>query len=85
MKGKVFFKGDRHTNIQTHGHRNSITESAQWADSVKIMKQGGAKDLDNIVNLQRCVLDRKIPIDRRISPVGDIPSLCLFHPFVEST
>ena len=36
MKGKVFFTGDRHTNTQTDGHHNSMTESAQWADSVKI-------------------------------------------------
>ena len=35
MKGKVFFTGDRHTDIQTDGHRDSMTESAQWADSVK--------------------------------------------------
>ena len=36
MKRKVFFTGDRHTNTQTDGHHNSMTESAQWADSVKI-------------------------------------------------
>ena len=24
-----------HTDVHTHGHRNSMTESAQWADSVK--------------------------------------------------
>ena len=35
MKGKVFFTGDGHTNIQTDGHRDSMTESAQWAVSVK--------------------------------------------------
>ena len=35
MKGKVFFTGDTHTRIHTHGHRDSMTESAQWADSVK--------------------------------------------------
>ena len=27
---------DRQTNRQTDGHRNLETESAQWADSVKI-------------------------------------------------
>ena len=37
MKGKVFFTGDRHTGKRTHGHCDSMTESAQWADSVKIM------------------------------------------------
>ena len=26
------------TDIQTHGHRDSMTESAQWADSVKSYK-----------------------------------------------
>ena len=41
MKGEVFFTGDRHrhrhthTHIQTDGHRDSMTESAQLADSVK--------------------------------------------------
>ena len=39
MKGDVFFTGDRqtdvHTDVHTDGHRNSMTESAQWADSVK--------------------------------------------------
>ena len=34
MKGKVFFTGDIHTYIHSDGHRNSMTESAQWADSV---------------------------------------------------
>ena len=36
MEGDVFFTGDRHTDIQTDGHCDSMTESAQWADSVKI-------------------------------------------------
>ena len=36
MKGEVFFTGDRQTDRQTDGHRDSMTESAQWADSVKI-------------------------------------------------
>ena len=36
MKGKVFFTGDRHTRRHTRRHRNSMTESAQWADSVKM-------------------------------------------------
>ena len=36
MKGKVFFTGDRHTYTSHHGHRDSMTESAQWADSVKM-------------------------------------------------
>ena len=39
MKGKVFFTGDIQTYIQTYihtdGHRDSMTVSAQWADSVK--------------------------------------------------
>ena len=35
MKGKVFFTGDIHTYIQTEEHRDSMTELAQWADSVK--------------------------------------------------
>ena len=38
MKGKVFFTGDKHTHRRTDGHRDSMTESAQWADSVKIWK-----------------------------------------------
>ena len=35
MEGDVFFTGDRRTDIQTDGHRQSMTELAQWADSVK--------------------------------------------------
>ena len=35
MQGDVFFTGDRRTYRQTDGHRDSMTESAQWADSVK--------------------------------------------------
>ena len=35
MKGRVFFTGDTHTDIHTDGYRDSMTESAQWADSVK--------------------------------------------------
>ena len=33
----LFHRGhtDVHTYIQTDGHRNSMTESAQWANSVK--------------------------------------------------
>ena len=27
----------RRTDVQTHGHRDSMTESAQWADSVKTL------------------------------------------------
>ena len=38
MKGNVFFTGDIRTYVQTDGHRDSLTESAQWADSVKIKK-----------------------------------------------
>ena len=36
MEGEVFFTGDRQTVTHTDGHRDSMTESAQWADSVKI-------------------------------------------------
>ena len=42
MRGlkKIAWGGDtqtnRQTNKQTNGHRNSMTESAQWANSVKI-------------------------------------------------
>ena len=40
MKGEVFFTGDiSHTYIHTRGHRDSMTESAQWADSVKMHKK----------------------------------------------
>ena len=35
IQGDVFFTGDINTDIQTDGHRNSMTESAKWADSVK--------------------------------------------------
>ena len=39
MKGDVFFTGDiqtyTHTYTHSDGHRDSMTESAQWADSVK--------------------------------------------------
>ena len=41
MKGDVFFTGDIqtyiHTDIHTDGHRDSMTELAQWADSVKTL------------------------------------------------
>ena len=30
-------RGDRQTRKQTHGHRDSMTESTQWADSVKMV------------------------------------------------
>ena len=39
MKGKVFFTGDKQTDIHTDGHRDSMTESAQWANSVKIITE----------------------------------------------
>ena len=32
VQGDVFFTGD----VRTHGHCDSMTESAQWADSVKM-------------------------------------------------
>ena len=35
MKGKVFFTEDRQTYRRTDGHCDSMTESAQWTDSVK--------------------------------------------------
>ena len=35
MKGKVFFTGDICTYVRTDGQCDSMTESAQWADSVK--------------------------------------------------
>ena len=35
--GEVFFTGDRHADTHTDGHRDSMTELAQWADSVKIV------------------------------------------------
>ena len=44
MRGlkKCIGRGQTHkqTNRQTHGHRDSMTESAQWADSVKRMELG---------------------------------------------
>ena len=52
MKGKVFFTGDIHTYIHTDrptdGHRASMTESAQWADSVKNTGVQGVCGLLNI-------------------------------------
>ena len=37
MRGlEINFTGRGHTYGQTDGHRDSMTESAQWADSVKI-------------------------------------------------
>ena len=45
MRGleKIALGGDRHTdrqtNRQTDGHRDSMTESPQWADSVKIWRK----------------------------------------------
>ena len=38
MEGEVFFTGDRRPCPHTRGHRDSMTESAQWADSVKKKK-----------------------------------------------
>ena len=32
---KIAWGGDKQTDRQTDGHCNSMTESAQWADSVK--------------------------------------------------
>ena len=39
MEGEVFFTGDTQTDIHTYGHRDSMTESAQWADSVKMYRK----------------------------------------------
>ena len=36
MEAEVFFTGDRHTYVRTHGHLDSMTDLAQWADLVKI-------------------------------------------------
>ena len=38
MRGleKKRMKRDRHTRRHTYGHRDSMIESAQWADSMKI-------------------------------------------------
>ena len=36
MKGDVFFTGDIQIYKHRDGHRDSMTESAQWADSVNI-------------------------------------------------
>ena len=38
---------DRQTAKQTDGHRDSMTESAQWADSVKIRR---SKTKENLVS-----------------------------------
>ena len=35
--GKKRMKRDGQTHTQTHGHRDSMIELAQWADSMKIM------------------------------------------------
>ena len=37
MKGLEINSLGGDTDVHTHGHRDSMTESAQWADSVKIM------------------------------------------------
>ena len=34
-RGQTHRQTHRQTNKQTDGHRDSMTESAQWADSVK--------------------------------------------------
>ena len=37
MRGlEINFTGRGHMYVQTDGHRDSMTESAQWADSVEI-------------------------------------------------
>ena len=36
MEGEVFFTGDKQTDVHTHGHRDSMTELAQLADSMKM-------------------------------------------------
>ena len=37
MRGlEIKFTGREHTYVHTYGHYDSMTESAQWADSVKI-------------------------------------------------
>ena len=44
MEGEVFFTGERHTYVRTHGHRDSMTESAQWADSVKRVRHENTRE-----------------------------------------
>ena len=43
-EGEVFFTGDIHTYIHARGHRNSMTELAQWADSVKIAENNNLEE-----------------------------------------
>ena len=38
MEGDVFFTGDIRTYVHTYGHRDSMTDPAQRAESVKIGK-----------------------------------------------
>ena len=40
MKGEVFFTGDIRTYIHTDRHRDSMTDPAQRAESVKILNEG---------------------------------------------
>ena len=47
MRGleKNRMKRDRHTDRQTYGHRDSMIELAQWADSMKIPALGWIDDI----------------------------------------
>ena len=56
MKGKVFFTGDTRTYIHTDGHCDSMTESAQWADSVKteIWDSLLPMNLYSVVSVDKC-------------------------------
>ena len=56
---------DRQTNRQTDGHGDSMTESAQWADSVKnlknqdyLKKQSHSKKSNSIIILLEKILKR---------------------------
>ena len=49
MRGlkKKRMKRDIRTHRQTHGHRDSMIELAQWADSIIIIKKSGINALAN--------------------------------------
>ena len=67
MEGDVFFTGDRRTDVQTDGHHDSMTELAQWADSVKILTEFGSR--------------QKIVYGMNSATIYSIMKLCLFCKF----
>ena len=54
MRGlEINFTGRGHTYVHTYGHRDSMTESAQWADSLKSDNANNANTIGKVNNADK--------------------------------